>query len=137
MKLKITSLVEFHELYESTLKGKTMSIRLAYKFNQIENLCKEKVEFFNNSLASIITKYCEKNEDGQPLSTDNGKTVQIKKDCIEVCNNELQELNNLEVEIPDYQISIDDLESLSLTLKEVNILMPFLKESNDNDDEGN
>lgn len=131
MKLKITGLVEFHELYESTLKGKTMPILLAYKFNQIENLCKEKVEFFNNSLASIIMKYCEKNEEGQPLSTDNGKTVQIKKDCIDICNNELQELNNLEVEIPDYQISIDDLENLSFTLKEVGTLMPFLKENNE------
>ena len=54
--------------------------------------------------------------------------MQIKKAELGNCQKEIIELSNLEIEIKGIEISIEEIENFDLTLLDMNILMPFIKE---------
>ena len=72
IKMQLSKVVEFHNLY-STLKEKEMPVLVAYKLNQIEDVCEKNNKFFEEKTRDIINKYAEKDSDGKPLFTEDQK----------------------------------------------------------------
>ena len=56
------------------------------------------------------------------------QTKQFPLDKIEECQKEITDLQNLELEIPDYSISLDSLEAIKISLDEISVLLPFICE---------
>lgn len=125
--MQLSKVVEFHNLY-STLKEKEMSVLVAYKLNQIEDVCEKNNKFFEEKTRDIINKYAEKDSDGKPLFTEDQKSVRIQQDFIDTCVKELQELSEIDVDVPDIKIDINDLNDIKMTVVEMGALMPFIKD---------
>ena len=127
IKMQLSKVVEFHNLY-STLKEKEMPVLVAYKLNQIEDVCEKNNKFFEEKTRDIINKYAEKDSDGKPLFTEDQKSVRIQQDFIDTCVKELQELSEIDVDVPDIKININDLNDIKITVAEMGALMPFIKD---------
>ena len=127
IKMQLSKVVEFHNLY-STLKEKEMPVLVAYKLNQIEDVCEKNNKFFEEKTRNIINKYAEKDSDGKPLFTEDQKSVRIQQDFIDTCVKELQELSEIDVDVPDIKIDINDLNDIKITVAEMGALMPFIKD---------
>lgn len=127
MDLKISQVMEFHSVY-STLKEQEMPLKLAYRLNQIEDICEKKVVFYETKMRDIITRYSEKDSNGNPIFLEDNKSIKIKPDCIQECTEKIQELAELEVELPDIKFTLDQLGELKLSVLEVKALMPFIDE---------
>lgn len=127
IKMQLSKVVEFHNLY-STLKEKEMPVLVAYKLNQIEDVCEKNNKFFEEKTRDIINKYAEKDSDGKPLFTEDQKSVRIQQDFIDTCVKELQELSEIDVDVPDIKIDINDLNDIKITVAEMSALMPFIKD---------
>ena len=127
IKMQLSKVVEFHNLY-STLKEKEMPVLVAYKLNQIEDVCEKNNKFFEEKTRDIINKYAEKDSDGKPLFTEDQKSVRIQQDFIDTCVKELQELSEIDVDVPDIKIDINDLNDIKITVAEMGALMPFIRD---------
>ena len=126
MKITIYQLISTLNI-EKELLPQELPIRTAYSLSKIFARAREELEFYQQKLKEIITQYGEKDENGNLIFLEN-ENVSIPKDKIEECQKEITDLQNLELEIPDYSISLDSLEAIKISLDEISVLLPFICE---------
>lgn len=98
----------------------------AYKLNKIKKAIEKEGEFYLEKLQEIVDTYAKKDENGNFIFSEDGTQIQIQEDKIEECNQAMSDLENLEVEIDNYNLTIEDLgENLTCTPDELDALMPF------------
>lgn len=111
------------------IKDQKMPIKTSYKLVQLANEIELKVKFFEEKMQEIVAEYGEKDEDGEFKRTDDGTGIRVKPNCAEICQQELFELSNLQVEL-NYTdtFSLDELNTLEISIEDLKTLMPFIKE---------
>jgi len=110
------------------LKNEKIPLKTAYKFNKLLNVLEKELSFYQEKINEIISEYSQKDEDGNPILSEDKTSVQIVKDKIEECQKKMEELSNIEFEINDISFTLDELENIDLTVLEVRSLMPLIKE---------
>ncbi len=127
MTIKMHQILEFQLFYDK-IKEKEMSIKTAYKFSKLISRLDTEIKFYQRKFQSILEKYGEKDEKGNFKLTEDKKGVVIKQENLLVCQKEIEELHNLDIEISEVDFTLDELDSLNVTIQEMNIMMPFIKE---------
>ena len=103
-----------------------LPLKGAYKINKIRKAVEKEGEFYSTKFQEIIDTYAKKDENGNVVFSEDGDQIIIQDDKIAECNQALAELQKLEVEIDNYNLTIDDLgENLECTPDELDALMPF------------
>lgn len=103
-----------------------LPLKGAYKINKIRKAIEKEADFYSTKFQEIIDTYAKKDENGNIVFSENGEQIIIQEDKISECNETLEELQRLEVEIDNYNLTIDDLgENLECTPDELDALMPF------------
>ena len=104
-----------------------LPLKVAYKLNKIRQAVDKEGDFYSEKFQEIINNYAKKDEGGNLVFSEDGEQIMIQEDKIEECNKALEDLQNLEVEIDNYNLTIDDFgEDLTCTPNELETLMPFL-----------
>jgi hypothetical protein len=112
--------IDFLSDSEIPLKG-------AYKINKIKKAIAKESEFYVEKFQEIINTYAETDENGNIVYSNDKSQIMIKDDMIDECNKALKELQELEVQVENYNLTIDDLgEDLECTPDELEVLMPFM-----------
>lgn len=127
MILKMYQILAFEDIYNK-IKDTKMPIKVAYKFSKLTREVDSERVFYQSKLQSIIDTYGEKDSEGNFVLTEDKTGIQIVKENLNKCQEEVNELSNLDVEINGIEFNLEELENLSLTLQELDILMPFIKE---------
>lgn len=128
MTIKRNKVFEVERLFNK-LKDRQFNIKTQYKFLKLYPILEKEREMYNQQLNGIIDKFAEKDDDGNFIPTKDGNGVQIKKESYAECNNAVRELDNMEVEIPDVEFTLEELEPLCLTMGELKVIMElFVKE---------
>ena len=127
MKIKMYQILEFENIYNK-LKDEKMSVKTAYKLSKLAREMDNEKIFYQARLSSIIDSYGDRDENGEFILTADKTGVQIKEGMLEKCQADVMELSNLEIDINGIEIGIEELESFELTLQDMEILMPFIKE---------
>lgn len=130
MKIQITKLIEFSDKCTELLGTKTLGAKLGYKINQIVTRAEGEKKYFQDTMQRIIDRYGEKNEDGTPKVTEDGKSIVIIPDQVQECNRELRELESIEVDLRDDcpTFTLDEIDSMGLTLNDQRLFYDFIKE---------
>lgn len=110
------------------LRNEKISIKTAYKFNKVVDILEKELNFYNKQLSKIIDKYALKDENGQPVLSEDKTSIQIKEDKIEDCQREMNELSTITFNINDISFTLEELGNINLTILETRILMPLIKE---------
>ena len=95
-----------------------LPLKGAYKLNKIRKAVEKESEFYMEKFQDIVTTY---------VFSDDGSQIMIKDGMVEECNKALEDLQNLEVQIENYNLTIDDLgDGLECTPDQLEALMPFM-----------
>ena len=119
MKLKAFQLYELDEGL-ADLGEKELPISTSLKIQRTHKAVKSELDPINKVRSKIVNKYKDKE------LNDGG--VQIKKDKIEVCRKELDELMNQDVEVKVSKINIKELANISVKPKTLGMIGELLVE---------
>ena len=106
----------------------TLPLKGAYKLNKIKKAVEKEGEFYSEKFQEIVQKYAKHNEDGSLVFSEDGNQIMIKDGMVDECNQALEDLQSLEVEIDNYGFTLEDLgEEVECTPDELDALMPFME----------
>ena len=111
----------------SKIKTMNFSIQTQYKFLKIAKAVKSELEISEEQKESLIQSYAEFDDKGQLIISEQGG-IKIKEECLQECAKKINEINSLQITFPDIYFSLDELEPLGLTLGELELLEPFIKD---------
>ena len=108
--------------------GTSLPLKGAYKINKIKKAVEKESEFYREKFQEIVDQYAQKDENGEVVFSEDGNQIMIKDGLIDECNKALADLQELEVEIDNYNLALDDLgEDVECTPEELEALMPFIE----------
>ena len=108
--------------------GTSLPLKGAYKLNKIKKAIEKENEFYIEKFQEIVDTYAKKDDDGNLVYSEDGSQIMIKDGMVEECNKALADLQELEIEIENYNLTLDDLgENLECTTEELEALMPFME----------
>ena len=106
----------------------TLPLKGAYKLNKIKKAVEKEGEFYTEKFQEIVEQYAKHDENGQLVFSEDGNQILIKDGMVDECNKALEDLQNLEVQIENYGLTLDDPgENLECTPEELEALMPFME----------
>lgn len=123
--VKMQDVLEFKEA-AIDFREKKLPLPGAYKLVKISNALDKEIEFYQTKFQEILEKYAKKDEAGNYVYSEDGSQIIIQDEKIEECNNELEELLNLDVEIDNLDFSIENLGEIECTPEELEKIAPFM-----------
>ena len=109
------------------IMGQSFKGSLAFKIARLARELNKEVETFNTERQKILTKYCEKDENGELVVEENGNVKVIQDKIIEF-NDEFTSLLNTEVEINADKIPMNNIDDFDITPQEMLVLEKFFEE---------
>ena len=108
--------------------GASLPLKGAYKLNKIKKAVEKEGEFYTEKFQEIVDTYAKKDDNGELVFSEDGNQIMIQEGKIEECNQALADLQELEVEVENYGLTLDDLgDNLECTPEELEALMPFME----------
>ena len=108
--------------------GTSLPLKGAYKLNKIKKAVEVEGEYYVEKFQEIVNKYAKKDDNDQLVFSEDGNQIMIKDGMVDECNQALEDLQNLEVQIENYGLSLADLgEDVECTPDELEVLMPFME----------
>ena len=101
------------------------NINTQYKLLKMKKAIEEEEEIYLKQLESL-KEYCIKDENGQFITNKNGG-YQIDATKAEECGKLVQEINAIQIQVPDIYFTIEELEPLDLTFNELEAFDSFIK----------
>lgn len=127
MIIKMNQLLNFSNV-AILIKDAKLSLKTAYKLNKLLQSVENEKGLYQKTFADIINHYGKKDSHGNYVYTSDGESIEIIDDLREECIQKVSELENLDVEIADISFTVEELESLNLSVQEMSYLMPFIIE---------
>ena len=126
MTIKLTEAVALME-FANSLKEKKMPIKIAFKFNNLILIVRGHHDFYIEKLNEIIQEYGEKDKEDNLIMTEDKMGYKIKKGLENECQEKINELSDLEVDIPDnINFTLDELSDLEVNLQEIGPLSKII-----------
>ena len=127
MQLKMQQLLGFSDFYEA-VKSEKISMKTAYRLSQLASAIDKELQFYREKLKEILDKYGEKDEKGGFVPTTDGEGFKLRPGTDYDCFKDMQELQEIEVELPDIKFNIDDFGNAELSAAVIGAIVPFIEE---------
>ena len=109
------------------LSNIALPLRGAYKINKIKKAIEKESDFYVEKFQEIVEKYAKHDDNGNLVYSYDGNQIMIKDGMVDECNQALEDLQNLEVQIENYNLTLNDLgEGIECTPEELESIMPFM-----------
>ena len=127
MQLKMQDIVNFPVFYEA-VKSQKLSMKIAYRLAQLSKAIDGELQFYHEKLQAIIQEYGEKDENGQPVSTEDGNGIKLRPGTDMQCMAAMHELQILDIDLPDIKFHLEDFGDIELSMTEMAAVLPFIEE---------
>lgn len=127
MQIKMAKVLNLNPIYQK-IKAQVLPVKTAYKFSKLFSVLDKEARFYSEELNKLIIEYAERDETGAPKMIDNGVGVQLQKEYIELVQEKCNELWNLDVDVPDVNFTLEELDKLELSIEEFDLFFPFITE---------
>lgn len=124
--MKMYEVLELSALYNS-ISGIKLPLKTTYKFARLMKRVEEELSFYQTKFREIVEEYGVK-ENGEYKLTEDGTSILIIPGKEIECNEKLIELRNLDVTIEGITFTIEELESLDISISEMTCLMPLIED---------
>jgi hypothetical protein len=121
----MVDITDFGYFYNEVKTAK-LSFKVLYKLSTLSKAIEEKTAFYREKFQEILQEYGEKDENGNLVPTDDGNGIKIKIETQQECFSKINELQMLEVELPDIKFDIEDFGNIELTMEIFQLITPFL-----------
>jgi hypothetical protein len=126
MTLKMYQITDFPSFY-TKVKSQKLQFKISYKIALLANEIQKHLDFYQEKFRDIIMEYSKKNENGEPVPTDDGQGVLLVEETMNEAYAKLAELRDLDVELSDTKFSPDDFDNVEISPEEMGIIMPFIE----------
>ena len=127
MKITMEQLINFRNNGDFFATA-NVPLKGAYKINKIRKAVEKESEFYSEKFQEIIDSFAQKDENGNLKFSEDGSQILIQDGKIDECNQALEDLQGLEVEVENFNLTIDDLgENIECTPEQLEALMPFME----------
>lgn len=126
MTLKMYEITDFPSFF-TKVKSQKLSFKVAYKLTLLTKEIEKHIEFYQESFRNLLLEYSKKDEQGNPVSTEDGQGVLLKEETMTEAYQKLGELRELDVELPDTKFSPNDFDSVEISAEEMMVIMPFIE----------
>ena len=123
--MKMFEVLMLQNFYTS-VQDKKMPIKTAYKLSRLARRVEEEAQFYQKEFARIVDEYALK-ENGQLVYSEDMASIKIIPGKEDECNTKIIELKELEVDLSDFEFSIEEFEDLQLTLAQMSAIFPLIK----------
>lgn len=127
MQLKMQDIVNFTSFYEA-VKSEKISMKTAYRLAQLMNAIEKELQFYRDKIKEILSTYGEKDEQGNPVPTENGEGFKLRPGTDLECFNAMHELQEIEVDLPDIKFSLEDFGNAEISTSAIAAALPFIKD---------
>lgn len=127
MQLKMYQIIDF-PVFFSKVKSQKLSFKTSYRLAILAQEIEKHVNFYHEKFQELVNNYSAKNENGNPIPTDDGQGVILKEETMTEAYERLSELRDLDIELPDTKFAPEDFESIELSPVEMNVILPFIEE---------
>lgn len=104
-----------------------IKVKTAYNIAKIIKSIEKETQLFEDTRQKLLDKYCEKDENGELKTNDEGR-VNVIPEFIKDYNKDIRELFENKVDIAAEPIKLEDLEILELTPAQMYIISAFIEE---------
>lgn len=122
--MKVSELLEIEKILRTFSKEK-IGIESAYNIARFLSMTQNDISFFKQKIKDFVEEYSLKDESGKPRLNDNGNIL-LNKELLPQYINEISELNNLEIEVPELKIKYKDLQKIDIAPEALIILIPYI-----------
>lgn len=124
--MKLSELINARRII-SDCADKEISPRASYRIMKFMNATEKDNEFYYSKIQEMIQKYAKKDKGGNYVQSDGN--VVIAEDKVAEANAAALEIDNIDVEVDEkYWLRLEDFEDLKLSCRQMQALMPVLKE---------
>lgn len=124
--MKMYEVLALQNFYAS-IQDKKMPIKTTYKLSRLAKHIEEEVQFYQKEFARIVDEYAQK-ENNSLVYSDDMTSIKIIPGKEEECNNKIIELKELEVDLTQFEFTLDEFDFLELTLAEMSSILPLIKD---------
>ena len=124
MQIKMRDILGFTPFYEA-VRSQKLSIKTAYRLAQLAKAIDSENQFYREKLQAIILEYGKLDDNGQPIPTSDGQGIELRDGTETECYAAIAELQDIDVTLPDVQLSIDDFDNIELTTDVIGAVLPF------------
>ena len=128
MKATLNKALEY-AVFFNAIKDQKIPLKTAYKLASIYQSLQKEVTFYQDKMKQIIDKYAILDEDGNPVLTEGEDGFKVREGKENACLQEITELQDLEIELPDETITLEELDEVELTIQEIAAIMPYIKQN--------
>lgn len=126
MILKMYSITDLPKFFNK-VKSQKLPFKTSYKIALLSQEIQKHIDFYQESFRNLLTEYSKKDENGNPVPTEDGQGVLLKEETMNEAYAKLAELRDLDVELPDTKFSPDDFDNVEISPEEMMIIMPFIE----------
>lgn len=126
-KLQIKAALTMLDTLEK-IKTKQMPIQISYRIARLIPILEREKQTYFETLKNLIEKYGARDENGKLQISEDGNTVPIIPEFKEKCFAEITELEETMIEIDLPIFSINELDGIDLSVKDIINLNPILSE---------
>lgn len=127
MTLKMQNILNFNVFYNE-VKSSKLPLKTAYKLSLLVKAIDDKIQFYQEKLQEILMDCAQLDENNHPIPTEDGNGVKIKPGFEMECMNRVNELQSLEIELPDMKFNIDDFGNIEISVEMFSVILPFIEE---------
>lgn len=125
MILKMGEIINFNYFYNE-VKDRKLSFKVLYKLSTLAKAIDEKTAFYREKFQEILKEYGELDENGNLIPTEDGNGIKVKPGTEQECIMKINELQMLDVDMPEIKFDIEDFGDIELTMEVFNLITPFL-----------
>ena len=125
--MKISQVTNFATFF-NVVRTPKLSFKTAYKLSKLAKAIEDEVAFYREKMNELINEYGQKDEDGNLVFIDNGRSIALKPETQAECHQKIAELENLDIELPDIKFSVEEFADTTLSLEELQPILPFIED---------
>lgn len=127
MQLKMYEIIDFPAFFDK-IKAKKLPFKTSYRLTLLASEIQKHLDFYQENFHNLLIEYSKKDEQGNPMPTSDGQGVLLLEETIEEAYAKLNELRDLDVELPNHKFSSEAFGDIEITPAEMSVLLPFIEE---------
>ena len=124
--MKLQEVLSIKNFYSSIQDAK-LPIKTTYKLTRLMRRVEEEAQFYQVEFAKIVDEYAQK-KNGELVYSDDMTSIKIIEGKEDESSNKILELKNLEIDLSEFNFSIEEFERLNLTINEMYGILPLIND---------
>ena len=126
MIFKMYQILNFPTFFDK-IKNEKLPFKTSYKLALLTSEMEKHISFYQEKFQELIQEYSQKDENGNPKYSENGMNILLIHETEEEAYERINELRDIEVELPNITFTPEEFDKLELTVFEMAIILPFMQ----------